>query len=130
MTPQQRDQVALAIEHLERAEELHPVRLHGGMVVTVPSQGGVELWGALTSRVRAGAQVVPRTAEWLPKGLEVEGAELIDSEEGTQRVRLQVKNSTPRSVELHSNLVLAELHNVFPPGGPRPVIEKFYTSIR
>ena len=89
--------------------------------MTVPSQGGVELWGALTSRVRAGAQVVPRTVEWLPKGLEVEGAELIDSEEGTQRVRLQIKNSAPRGVELKSNIVLAELHNVFPPGGPRPV---------
>ena len=73
--------------------------------MTVPSRGGVELWGALTARVRKGACVVPRTPDWLPKGLRVEAVEIIDTEEGAQQVRLKVNNSAPRCVELKAGVV-------------------------
>ena len=78
------------------------------MVVTVPPKEGVELWGQLTAPVGEGVKITPRASDWLPGGVQVIEAELYVGL--LPRVRLQVQNSSPRSVDIQSTVVLAELH--------------------
>ena len=89
------------------------------MVVTVPPQGALELWGRVSSKVGPGARVTPRSQEWLPPGLSVEEAELVNSEEAEQ-VKVRVVNRGKRGVVINASHILAEMHGVeASPAGPK-----------
>ena len=80
------------------------------MVVNIPPKETVELWGQLSSKADSSVRILPRTEDWLPEGMHVECAELVDCGEAAQRVHLSLSNSSRAVVTLKANHVLAELH--------------------
>ena len=101
-----------AIEYLESGGlELNPVRLHCNMVVDVPPGEAVELWGRLRAKADPGITLHPRSRQWLPEGISVDNAQLIDCGEAAQQVKIVLHNHLQRTVTVNSKHVLAELHS-------------------
>ena len=92
-------------------QQLNPVHLHCGLVINVPAQDRVELRGRLSEKAEPGLQVYPRSSDWLPTGITVSEAKLVEHNEEEQYLQLYIKNSSNNSVELKDHHVLAELHH-------------------
>ena len=90
--------------------KLNPVRLRCGITVHVPANDQVELWGQVTVEGEPELRVLPRGKDWLPPGITVSDAEIVEQREGKRYVQLRVKNGSSGSVELRDHHVLAELH--------------------
>ena len=92
-------------------QQLNPVHLHCGLVINVPAQDRVELRGRLSEKAEPGLQVYPRSSDWLPNGITVSEAKLVEHNEEEQYLQLYIQNSSNKSVELKDHHVLAELHH-------------------
>ena len=65
-------------------QQLNPVHLHCGLVINVPAQDRVELRGRLSEKAEPGLQVYPRSSDWLPNGITVSEAKLVEHNEEEQ----------------------------------------------
>lgn len=111
LTPEQLHHVNTAIDILTQGAQLHPVRLSSGISLNIPPSSQIELRGKVMGAT-ADIDILPRSKEWLPEGLEVVKADLNVCEGITEplvTITIANRSSTARTVT--SRDVLAELQH-------------------